>query len=220
MGEKIRKLHHKCKRAWHFLWHDDSLTSWLLNIVIAFVVIYFIVYPLIGAVFGTSFPIVAVLSESMEHGLYDDKLCEQRLAEFRESFDNYWDVCGSWYEERGISKEQFRDFPLSDGFNKGDVIIVWRAERTNLEIGDVLIFNGNRQQPIIHRIVAITEENGNIFYQTKGDHNSNSIESPLEETRIGEERIFGQGILRLPYFGWVKILFVDLMSLFGVQITR
>ncbi len=220
MKDKIRKLHHHCKKAWHFFWHDDSLTSWMINIGIAFLVIYFIVYPMLGLLLGTSFPIVAVLSESMEHGLHGGRLCDKDVPEFKESFDNYWEICGSWYEERGITKEQFRDFPLSQGFNKGDVIILWRAEPENLKLGDVLIFNGNKQQPIIHRIVKIWEEEGKVYYQTKGDHNSVSIGRGISENKIEEERIFGKGVIRLPYFGWVKILFVDFASLFGIEITR
>ncbi|MBI4147123.1 hypothetical protein HY494_00555 [Candidatus Woesearchaeota archaeon] len=209
------------KKGWNFFWHDDSLTSWVVNIVIAFLVIRFILYPLLGMLLGTSFPIVAVISESMEHGLQDGKLCGSYYPEFKESFDNYWEACGGWYEARGITKEQFNDFPFPNGFDKGDVIVLWRANRNNIEVGDILIFAGDRPQPIIHRTINLEEEEKEgkkyYFYQTKGDHNSDMISG---EQNIDEGRIYGKGLFRVPYLGWVKILFVDLVRPLGWNIQR
>ncbi|MEK6901803.1 MAG: hypothetical protein AABX37_05645, partial [Nanoarchaeota archaeon] len=39
-----------------------------------------------------------------------------------------------------------------------------------------------------------------------------------EKYQIGEERILGKGIIRIPYLGWVKILFVDALSVVGITI--
>ena len=204
----------------YFLWKDTSIWSWIANILIAFVVIRYIFYPVMGILLGTSYPVVAVVSESMEHGLHNDILCGQSFDEFHESFDNYWEICGSWYEQRGITREQFEQFPFKNGFNKGDVIFLWRANRNNLNIGDVLVFQANKNQPIIHRLIDISNDNEKIFYQTKGDHNSRSIDSGLEETHISEERVYGQALFRIPYLGWVKILVVDILKPFGIIIVR
>lgn len=216
--EKNWKL--QWKKAWRFFWHGDSFVSWAANVVVAFLVIRFILYPLLGIVLGTSFPIVAVVSESMEHGLHDGRLCGNHYDDFKESFDNYWEGCGSWYEEQGIYKQQFRAFPFPDGFDKGDIILLWRANRDNLEVGDILIFQGNRPQPLIHRIVKVWEEDGELSYQTKGDHNGGILTGEGGEEQISEERIYGQGLLRVPYLGWVKILFVDLVRPLGWNIQR
>ena len=78
------------KKTWKFFWDDDSIWSWLANIIVAFLVIRFLVYPLLGLILGTGFPIVAVISESMEHGTHADLICGQKFAEFPESFDSYW----------------------------------------------------------------------------------------------------------------------------------
>ncbi len=208
------------KKCWHYFWHEDTVGSWLLNIVVAFLLIRFLVYPILGAVLGTNFPIVAVVSESMEHSLFNDAICGKNIPNYKESFDNYWDTCGNWYQQHNITKEQFSTFSFRDGFNKGDVIILWRAHQQNLKIGDVLVFQASRAQPIIHRIVAIKTENGNVYYQTKGDHNSDSISSALGETRIDAGRIEGKGAIRIPYLGWLKILFVEALKPFGVNIQR
>src|SRR3989338_527057 len=220
MVDKMGALRRHGKRVWKFFWHEDSIGSWIANIIVAFLVIRFIVYPLLGIILGTGFPIVAVVSESMEHGLHQGVICGQQFDEFKESFDNYWQTCGAWHEEQGITKEKFLSFPLKSGFRKGDVIILWRANRNNLEVGDILVFQGNRPQPIIHRVVKISQENGDYFYQTKGDHNSNSIDGALGETHISEERMLGQGLVRIPYLGWVKILFVDALRPLGLDIQR
>lgn len=220
MVDKLGVLKHHSKRIWHFFWNEDTVWSWIANIIVAFLVIRFIVYPLLGIVLGTGFPIVAVVSESMEQGLHQNILCGQQFEEFQESFGNYWQVCGKWYEEQGISKEQFRTFPFQQGFRKGDVIILWRANTENLRRGDILVFQGNRPQPIIHRVVKVWQENENYYYQTKGDHNSNSIDGAMGETKIGEERILGKGLIRIPYLGWVKILFVDAVKPLGIEIQR
>jgi len=226
------------KKIWHFLWEEDSVWSWIANIVIAFLIIRFIFYPVLGVVLGTSYPIVAVVSESMEHGLHRGVLCGQSFRDWKDSFRNYWEVCGGWYESKSITSEQFRSFPFRDGFDKGDVIILWRATNENVEVGDILVFQGNRPQPIIHRVVhswqeeaagveelgekegAEEERKSNRYYQTKGDHNSNSIEGEFGETRISEERIIGKGVVRIPYLGWIKILFVEALRPLGINIQR
>ena len=208
------------KIVWKFLWDDDSIWSWLANIIVAFLLIRYVVYPLLGLILGTSYPIVAVVSESMEHGLHDQMLCGRDFTDFKESFDNYWGICGDWYQQVGISKEQFQQFPFRNGFDKGDVIILWRANNHNLEVGDVLIFQGTKPQPIIHRIVKVMNEDEKYYYQTKGDHNSNSIGGLYGETKIPEDRIFGKGLIRIPYLGWMKILFVDAVKPLGIKIER
>lgn len=215
-----QNIDHHRKRIWKFFWYEDSLASWIANVIVAFLVIRFIVYPVLGLILGTSFPIVAVVSESMEHGPHDGLLCGGEVPEFKESFKNYWSICGPWYEQQGITANQFQQFSFPNGFDKGDVIILWRAHEQNLEIGDVLVFQGNKPQPIIHRIVSIRTEDGKRVYQTKGDHNYNSIGVGLQEKDITEERIFGKGVIRLPYLGWLKILFVDSVRPLGINIQR
>ncbi|MBI2662877.1 signal peptidase I [Candidatus Woesearchaeota archaeon] len=220
MASFLQFIQYYLKKIWKFFWHEDSALSWLLNIIIAFITIKYLVYPLLGLVLGTSYPIVAVVSESMQHNIHNEMICGQQLSEFKESFDNYWLTCGQWYEQRNITKELFQKFKFQDGFNKGDVIILWRAHPRNIQLGDILIFQSNKPQPIIHRVVAISEENNSTIYQTKGDHNSNSITGTYGETSIAPERILGQGLIKIPYLGWVKIIFVELLRPLGIIIEK
>ena len=203
------------RKTWDFLWHNDSIWSWLANVIIAFILIRFLVYPLLGLLFATQFPIVAVISESMEHGLHNQQICGERMSDFKESFNSFWLHCGEWYERRGITPGEFKKFSFKNGFNKGDIILIRGTPPAKLKIGDVIIFQGDKPQPIIHRIVNRWEEEGKYYFQTKGDHNQDSIAGPWGETKITEERVLGKGLARIPYLGWIKIVFVEAVSPLG-----
>ena len=207
------------QKVWYFLWKEDSVASWLINIFLAFVLIRYLLYPVLGIVLGTGYPIVAVVSESMEHEPTGGILCGQQFSE-PASFATYWQACGSWYQQRNISSAAFRTFPFSHGFYKGDIILLWRAHPENIQVGDVLVFRGEKPQPIIHRVVRAWPEQGHYFYQTKGDHNMDSIPGESGEIRISSDRIYGKGVLRIPYLGWIKVLFVQVMQWFGITIQR
>ncbi len=179
------------KKLWFYLWHDDSLTGWIITVIVSFIFVKFIFLPGLGLLLGTPFPVVAVVSSSMEHnGLDQDTWWQQKQAE---------------YEKYDITS--FNKFPLKNGFNKGDVIVLYRPN--GLEIGDIIVFQGQAAYPIIHRVVDINEQT----YTTKGDNNK---ASRPDETNIGKERIYGKAIFKLPYLGWFKIGFVKLLSLSGI----
>ena len=55
------------KKTWKFIWHSNSVWSWIINIIIAFLLVKYAIYPAIGVGLATSHPVVAVVSESMEH---------------------------------------------------------------------------------------------------------------------------------------------------------
>ena len=194
---KINKIF---KNTWHFIWEDDSIWSWLVNIVLAFVLIKFIVYPGLGFVLSTTHPIVAVVSSSMEHD---------------RSFDEWWDINKQWYIEMDLSNEYFSKSPFKNGFNKGDIMILKGEKPQDIKIGEVIVFQSKRPDPIIHRVVKKWKEEGTYYFQTKGDNNQDSFSSPfLDETRISEDKLVGKAICRVPLLGYIKIWFVQLIGLF------
>ncbi len=182
------------KRLWHFIWYDDSLASWLVNLVLAFVLVKFILYPGIGLTLGTEFPIVAVVSNSMEHDGKD--------------FDSWWDSKGGWYEDKGITKNDFEKYKFVNGFNKGDIMVLKGVEPKDINTGDVLVYEiAKNRNPIIHRVVDI-DDDGSYTFVTKGDRNSK------QDKPVGEEQIerTGRAVFRLPFLGWVKIWFVSIFN--------
>ncbi|HLC80213.1 MAG TPA: signal peptidase I [Candidatus Nanoarchaeia archaeon] len=196
------------KKVWHFIWHDDSIWSWLVNLVLAFVLIKFIVFPVLGLIFSTGYPIVAVVSSSMEH---------------QGNFEQFWGKAGAWYEDKNIAKEQFKDFYWKNGFNRGDVLFLRGKAAEDIQVGEVIVFQSSKPQPIIHRVVKKWQENGKYYFQTKGDNNPDSLNlknGNIDETKISQEYVIGKAWLRLPYLGWVKIGFAwVLFKLTGFQMS-
>lgn len=189
------------KKTWHFLWHEDSVLSWFASLIVAFILIKFIIYPGLGLILGTQFPIVAVVSNSMEHD---------------GNFDEWWALHEDFYLQNEITKDNFREYPFPNGFNKGDIMILTGVKPDDVVRGDILVFWSGKPFPIIHRVTKIwvDEETGEKYYETKGDHNRNQVRQPpiLDETRVLPEQIVGKAVFRLPYLGYVKIWFVDLIT--------
>jgi len=175
------------KKVWKFIWHDDSILSWIVNVILALLIVKFLVYPGLGLVLGTSYPVVAVVSSSMHHN---------------GNFDQWYDEKGDWYQ---FEKEDMRKWSFHNGFNKGDIMILKKAK--NVKIGDVIVFYGNSNNPIIHRIVFVGEN----FYQTKGDNNIDSFEH-LGEKHINSDKVIGKAIGRVPLLGYVKIVFSEIFG--------
>jgi len=207
------------KKTWFFIWEEDSLWSWIVNIVLAIIIVKFLVYPGLGLMLGTQFPIVAVVSNSMEHKLSDGQVCGKNVINYKSDFDNYWKVCGDWYEQRNLTKDKFSDWSLKNGFNKGDIMILKSKKPEKINIGDVIVFSAKRPdikpEPIIHRVVAKTYINGTYYFTTKGDWNSDTInDNVISEKNISQDRILGNAFIRVPLLGYLKIVFVEFIGLF------
>ena len=198
------------KKVWHFIWEDDSILSWLVNIVLAFVLIKFIVYPGLGLILQTNYPIVAVVSSSMEHN---------------SKFDDWWSNAGKWYTDNDITKEDFIEFPLKNGFNKGDIMVLIGRKPEKINQGDVIVFISHQRRPkadpIIHRVIKKWEEEEKYFIHTKGDNyktNKESINSCdsrgcVDENKISEEQLIGKAVIKIPLLGYIKIIFVEILKL-------
>lgn len=187
------------KKVWFFIWEDDSIWSWLVNLILAFVLIKFIVYPGLGFMLSTTHPVVAVVSESMEHG---------------SNFDDWWSRSGGGYTENGIDKETFKKFSLRNGFNKGDIMLLKGKKPEKIGIGDVIVFWSAKRDPIIHRVVKTWESGGVHYFQTKGDNNPGSLKTPsVDETMISQDSVVGNAVFRIPLLGWVKIIAVKIWDI-------
>ncbi|MBU0930292.1 MAG: signal peptidase I [Nanoarchaeota archaeon] len=184
------------KKTWDFIWHENSLASWLVNVILAFVIVKFLIYPGLGLVLGTGYPVVAVVSNSMEHAT---------------NFEDWWENNKDFYLVKNITKENFSEYHFKNGFNKGDImVLIWRKP-VNIKIGDVIVFKGSLKDPIIHRVVRIYMEDDNYYVQTKGDNNSDSRQ---DELKIPISSIVGKAVFRIPFLGWVKIFAFDLINMF------
>lgn len=164
--------------------NQDSLRSLLVSLCLIVIGIFFALFPTLSFLTGTPLPLVIVESCSMYHD--SSKL------------DTWWTNNGQWYESRGITKEEFSEFTLKRGINKGDIILV--IGKDSYKTGDIIIFTANTKYPIIHRMISQDPPS------TKGDNNPEQLSI---EKSISQEVIQGKAIARIPYLGWIKLIFFE-----------
>ncbi|MEM4719560.1 MAG: hypothetical protein QXG18_01710 [Candidatus Pacearchaeota archaeon] len=178
-------LKKELKRFWKFL-NEDSWQSTLVSLLIFFILIYFVIMPFFSWIFGTKYFLVIVESCSMYHSENLDKILENPL-----------------YKYYNISLENASKWKLNKGFTKGDII--FSIGPKSLEVGDVIIFDPNKQDykyPIIHRVIYI--DNEKII--TKGDNNEGLLNV---EKNVSFEQVKAKSLFRIPYLGWIKLVFFD-----------
>ncbi|MBU2053243.1 MAG: signal peptidase I [Nanoarchaeota archaeon] len=183
-------------KFWFLVWKDDSLKGWLLSILFIFIFIKFIFFPVLSLVTGTSLPLAIVESCSMYHD-----------GNILSNFNGWWEKHESKYSPYIINDLDFQDFAFKNGFNKGDILFIIKAKPEKLKIGDVIIFNADKKNPIIHRIVTIENTDGKYTFSTIGDNNNAQLSL---EKEISSEQLVGKALpIRIPYLGWGKLIFYE-----------
>jgi signal peptidase I len=131
-----------------------------------------------GVFLGTSFPFVAVMSDSMTHDAY--------------AVRNYY----VWMEDHGFTNLQLDGFPFPTGFNKGDAMVI--ASPEDVAVGDIIVYvNPQLGYAIIHRVIDVTDQG----YVTKGDRNP-----AADPWVVRPEWVKGRATLLVPLVGWVRVL--------------
>lgn len=140
----------------------------------------------LGFALSTDLPVVAVVSTSMLHDETTPVVHYQ------------------WLEKNlGVTREQIDSWPISDGFDRGDILLVVGVPREDLKIGDVIVFRASKQSyPIVHRIVKINEDG---TFVTKGDHNPTT-----DPWKISYNEISGKVIFILPKLGYFKLITTEI----------
>jgi len=193
------------KKFWFLLWKDNSIKGWLFSLVFLFVFIKFIFFPVLSLATGTALPLAIVESCSMYH-----------QGNVFSSSNEWFQRHDSKYSELEITKDEFQKFNFNRGFGKGDILFIVGTNPSKLKMGDIITFkSGTRDIPVIHRIIAIKEENGKRVFTTIGDNNakilipSNNV-GGVDEREIQEEQIVGKAVFRIiPALGWVKLIFFE-----------
>jgi signal peptidase I len=213
----IKYLLKQLKKFWNFIWHDDSLLSYVLNFVFAFIFIKFLFFPGLSFVLDTDFPVVAIVSGSMEHKYVMNEFGQITMCGNFDStkqnadLDMFWEDCGDYYAlNYNLSKLDFEKFEYRNGLNIGDVMVLRGKDPSKIEIGDILVFepqdklslseanNLNLQEgdsfffnvygPVIHRVVdRWQDDSGKWYFTTKGDHNAQVI---AEHSRLNGQLRF------------------------------
>jgi len=171
---------------WEFL-KKDSWPSFVVTLLIAFILIKFVFFPGLSLLTGTSLPLVIVESCSMYH----------HENGFEKTFES------PIYNNLGINIADTKNWIFQNGFNKGDVIFVVGPK--NIAVGDVIIFDGEAVHPLIHRVISIEENT----YSTKGDNYKTNGNQLLSEKEISQEMIIGKALFKVPAIGWAKLIFFE-----------
>lgn len=80
----------------------------------------------------------------------------------------------------------------------GDVVIVDGVDAATVEEGDIITFTNGGEEPITHRVVNVTEQDGQPAFRTKGDANEDA------DTRlVGPDQVVGEVIFVIPLIGHV-----------------
>lgn len=164
------------KRKW-----NKATSGWFGNVIYIFLgfLIAITVNEALKPVLGTDTPVVAVFSNSMLH---------------TGDFNDFWAQQGNWYEQRAFTKNQFSNFPMANGFVKGDMVFI---EGGDIKLGDVIVYDApGYSYSIIHRVVQIKPD-GVI---TKGDNNN--VEDPWTTPM---DKVHGKAVLVVPLLGWPKV---------------
>ncbi len=111
----------------------------------------------------------------------------------------------SWREYFEAHDYDPSQFPIQDGFERGDMLIIEGVGSvTEISIGDVIVFDTGQPTPLVHRVVDIRNENGEVRLTTRGDANRGSLSV---EKSIKPEQLIGKVIFVIPKLGYLSLWF-------------
>lgn len=111
----------------------------------------------------------------------------------------------------------------------GDLIICNTAEAKDIKVNDVISFfdpAGNGTSIVTHRVIEIVEENGEIFFRTRGDNNNTEDKKLVPaENLVGvyKTRIAGAGHIAMfmqSTAGLIICVVLPIILLVGYDIIR
>ncbi|MCF0124678.1 MAG: signal peptidase I, partial [Clostridia bacterium] len=102
---------------------------------------------------------------------------------------------------------------MEDTIMTGDAIVVKEVNQENLKVNDIISFiDGDSINT--HRIIKITEKNGENIYTTKGDNNKFE-----DKNKITFDKIEGKCILRIKKFGKIVSFIKNKLTLIFLLIV-
>lgn len=151
----------------------------LLIILLIVAILYFGIKGAMILFLRTEMPMMAVASNSMKH---DD---------------------GSWRNYYEAENYDPSNFPIQGGFERGDLLIIRGVNsREDVSIGDVIVYEvGAGQRPVVHRVAEnLVDSEGQVYFRTKGDANSN-----LDQWHVRPSDIIGEVAFVIPNLGYLSL---------------
>ena len=104
---------------------------------------------------------------------------------------------------------------MEPAFYRGDIVLVQKADflgihefnPEDVQVGDVVVYDAAWfDQPVIHRIINITDINGTTMYVIKGDNNDRPDPYYVTADRIKEKVVtVGDNLFILPKIGYLSL---------------
>ncbi len=181
----------KLKKAWR---NDYVKTAVAIGLVVALVLGFFVGLRL---VLNTDVPIRVVESGSM-------------CVPYGQACDGFLSL----------------NHPFAQTLHKGDILLIQGVNpaelKTDYPNSDIIVYKNPRDPdgtPIVHRIVAVQNVSGILYYQTKGDGNGYT-KYPLVASEdqwdsntlwtggqgVSSDAIEGRVVMRIPWFGWIALI--------------
>jgi len=80
----------------------------------------------------------------------------------------------------------------------GDVVIVDGVTPANVEEQDIITFTAGGEEPVTHRVVNVTQQDGQVAFRTKGDANEDA-----DPQLVGPDQVIGEVMFVIPLIGHV-----------------
>ena len=89
---------------------------------------------------------------------------------------------------------------MSPEINPGDIVVSKYFDPEEIKINDIITFtySNDPKDCITHRVINITNENGSIGFQTKGDANEDPDQGIVDSTEL-----IGRVVFVIPYLGYL-----------------
>jgi signal peptidase len=86
--------------------------------------------------------------------------------------------------------------------NVGDIIVVRGTDPGSITVGMIIIFHSpyDYSTPIVHRVIAIDDQGGQEFFETKGDNNA-----VADGWRVPAANLIGVYVAKIPYIGLLSL---------------
>ncbi len=100
-------------------------------------------------------------------------------------------------------------------FYRGDIVVIEKADflgihefdPNDVQVGDIVVYDAAwYSEPVIHRVINITEINGTTYYMIKGDHNNQPDPYYATADQIKERVLTWNGNpIVIPYIGNISL---------------
>ena len=104
---------------------------------------------------------------------------------------------------------------MEPAFYRGDIVLVQKANflgidefnPADVQVGDVVVYDAAwYDQPVIHRVINITDINGTTMYVIKGDNNDRADPYYVSPNQIQSKVVtIGDNLVVIPKIGYLSL---------------